>query len=42
MRLEKLTAKTIGAAIEAHKGLGPGLLEYRAAVLKEGLRRKAL
>ena len=42
MKLEKLTAKTIGAATEAHRGLGPGLLEYRVAILKEGLRRKAL
>ena len=36
-----LTGKIIGAAIEIHRTLGPGLLEsaYNVKVLKEGIRR---
>lgn len=43
MRLEELTDKIIGCAIEVHRVLGPGLLEsiYEAALCIE-LRRKGL
>jgi len=33
-----LTGKIIGAAIEIHRSLGPGLL-FNVKVLKEGIRR---
>jgi hypothetical protein len=40
----KLTEGVIGAAIEVHRELGPGLLlmNFRSTILTKGLRRLAL
>ena len=40
---EPLTRAIIGAAIEVHRVLGPGLLiNFNVAVLKDGLVRRVL
>jgi GxxExxY protein len=42
MRVNELTSRIIGAAIEVHRALGPGLLEsaYEECLCRElGLRR---
>ncbi len=38
--LNRLTEKIIGAAIEVHRNLGPGLLiNFNVKLLKDGIRR---
>ena len=42
MDINHLTGKVIGAAIEVHKTLGPGLLiNFNVSVLKDGIKRMA-
>lgn len=38
--LNKLTETIIGAAIEVHRMLGPGLLEQNVTQLTDGIRRR--
>jgi hypothetical protein len=39
---EELTGKNLGAAIEVHSTLGPGLLNFNVVVLKRGIIRRVL
>ncbi len=39
-RLNRITETIIGAAIQVHRALGPGLLiNFNVALLKDGIRR---
>jgi hypothetical protein len=40
--IDRISHEVISAAIEVHRELGPGLINFNVAVLKSGIRRRIL